>query len=83
MHPPQAIFAKGYGTVFDSGTTFSYLPTAVFGAFLRTLEASLAGKGLRRSSGPDAAVRRARAQRARTCVRHASFSPCQLCAASC
>ena len=42
---PQAIFQKGYGTVMDSGTTFTYLPTSVFAAFTAAINAALAGKG--------------------------------------
>lgn len=29
----QSLFDQGYGTVLDSGTTFTYMPTAVFQAF--------------------------------------------------
>ena len=66
-----AAFAVGYGAVFDSGTTFSYLPTAAFAALLAALEAALAAaargegpggagaaaaaKALRRAPGPDPA----------------------------
>lgn len=52
----QAIFAKGYGTVMDSGTTFSYFPTAVFAAFVSSLDTSLEGKGLAKGGGPDPSV---------------------------
>lgn len=31
--PRQALFDQGYGTVLDSGTTFTYMPTPVFQAF--------------------------------------------------
>ncbi|KIZ07939.1 hypothetical protein MNEG_0012 [Monoraphidium neglectum] len=50
-----AIFAKGYGTVLDSGTTFSYLPTAAFAAFTAALDAAIVGRGMRKGSGPDPA----------------------------
>ena len=56
LPPPQAIFAKGYGTVLDSGTTFSYLPTAAFAAFTAKLDAALEGKGLHKGGGPDPSV---------------------------
>ena len=31
----QSLFDEGYGTVLDSGTTFTYVPTAVFQAFAK------------------------------------------------
>ena len=31
--PLQSLFDQGYGTVLDSGTTFTYMPTPVFQAF--------------------------------------------------
>ncbi|KAF6251742.1 aspartic peptidase domain-containing protein [Scenedesmus sp. NREL 46B-D3] len=46
-------YAKGYGTVLDSGTTFTYLPTAAFSAFLGLLTEALQHRGLHRSSGAD------------------------------
>ncbi|WIA11327.1 hypothetical protein OEZ85_011450 [Tetradesmus obliquus] len=46
-------YAQGYGAVLDSGTTFTYLPTAAFNAFLGLLNDALQGKGLHRSSGSD------------------------------
>eukprot|EP00882_Tetradesmus_deserticola_P025713 GHRQ01028270.1.p1 GENE.GHRQ01028270.1~~GHRQ01028270.1.p1 ORF type:complete len:487 (+),score=162.78 GHRQ01028270.1:773-2233(+) len=46
-------YAKGYGAVLDSGTTFTYLPTAAFQAFLGLLTEALQGQGLHRSSGAD------------------------------
>lgn len=57
-HTPQAAFSVGYGAVFDSGTTFSYLPSPVFRAFTAALGVALAGKGLTKGAGPDPAVRR-------------------------
>jgi hypothetical protein len=53
----QGEYAQGYGTVLDSGTTFTYLPTAAFKAFLGLLTEALQGKGLHRSSGADPQVR--------------------------
>jgi hypothetical protein len=52
----QGEYAKGYGAVLDSGTTFTYLPTAAFTAFLALLTEALQGKGLHRSSGADPEV---------------------------
>jgi hypothetical protein len=52
----QGEYAKGYGAVLDSGTTFTYLPTAAFNAFLALLSEALQGKGLHRSSGADQQV---------------------------
>jgi hypothetical protein len=49
------VYAQGYGTVIDSGTTFSYLPTAAFRAFTAALDAALEGKGLAKGGGPDPA----------------------------
>lgn len=46
-------YAQGYGAVLDSGTTFTYLPTAAYNAFLGLLNDALQGKGLHRSSGSD------------------------------
>jgi hypothetical protein len=40
----------------DSGTTFTYLPTAVFADFTAALDDALEGKGLAKGSGPDPAV---------------------------
>jgi hypothetical protein len=53
----QGEYAKGYGAVLDSGTTFTYLPTAAFNAFLELLNEALQGKGVYRSSGADPEVR--------------------------
>jgi hypothetical protein len=52
----QDEYAKGYGAVLDSGTTFTYLPTAAFNAFLELLNEALQGKGVHRSSGADPEV---------------------------
>jgi len=54
--PQQSVYARGYGTVMDSGTTFTYLPTPVFAAFLSSINAAVAVKGLTKSSGPDPTV---------------------------
>eukprot|EP00878_Enallax_costatus_P039744 GHUV01045636.1.p1 GENE.GHUV01045636.1~~GHUV01045636.1.p1 ORF type:complete len:526 (+),score=146.95 GHUV01045636.1:825-2402(+) len=48
-----ADYARGYGAVLDSGTTFTYLPTSAFNAFVAMLCEAIRGKGLRRTSGAD------------------------------
>jgi hypothetical protein len=47
-------YASGFGTVLDSGTTFMYLPTVTFRAFLAALAAALPPSAPR-VTGPDAA----------------------------
>ena len=42
--------------MLDSGTTFTYLPSPAFKAFLAQVEASLKGTKMRRSSGSDPQV---------------------------
>jgi hypothetical protein len=42
--------------VLDSGTTFSYLPSAAYTAFLGLLRAALAGSSLKQVPGADATV---------------------------
>lgn len=49
-----ASYSTGFGTVMDSGTTFIYLPTPAFTAFLAALAAALPA-GASRVSGPDPA----------------------------
>jgi hypothetical protein len=49
-----ASYGSGYGTVLDSGTTFIYLPTVAFNAFLATVAATLPADAPR-VAGPDAA----------------------------
>lgn len=52
---PADVFANtGYGTVLDSGTTFTYLPTSVFTSFVASVEAYALQHGLVRVPGPDA-----------------------------
>jgi hypothetical protein len=46
-------YGSGYGTVLDSGTTFIYLPTVAFNAFLATVAATLPADAPR-VAGPDA-----------------------------
>jgi hypothetical protein len=50
---PQALFDQGYGTVLDSGTTFTYLPTPAFRLFSSAVEKYALGKGLKKVAGPD------------------------------
>jgi len=47
------LFASGYGTVMDSGTTFTYLPTEAFNAFANAVEAFTRTKKLPRTPGAD------------------------------
>ncbi len=52
----QADFSRGYGTVLDSGTTFTYLPTSAYNAFLTALNAAIQPANLKRASGKDPTV---------------------------
>lgn len=56
----QGAYDEGYGTVLDSGTTFTYLPTAAFVPFLAAVKRFAISKGLHTTAGPDKAVRCAR-----------------------
>lgn len=47
------IFATGYATVLDSGTTFSYLPTKAFRLFAETVSSHAIARGLFSVPGPD------------------------------
>ncbi|GBF92869.1 eukaryotic aspartyl protease [Raphidocelis subcapitata] len=51
------LFARGYGTVLDSGTTFTYLPTRAFDALSQAIVRRTAARGLefelQRSAGGD------------------------------
>lgn len=53
----QDVFQNGYGSLLDSGTTFSYLPTPAFNAFVAAVTAYVQARGLKSTSGPDTAVR--------------------------
>lgn len=53
---PQALFHQGYGTVLDSGTTFTYLPSLVFRAFAAAVEKHALSHGLFKVPGPDPTV---------------------------
>lgn len=50
----QSLFDQGYGTVLDSGTTFTYMPSPVFKAFAAAVESFALSHGLKRVPGPDA-----------------------------
>jgi hypothetical protein len=52
----QADFGRGYGTVLDSGTTFTYLPTSAYKAFLTALDGAIQPHNLRRATGKDPSV---------------------------
>lgn len=52
----QADFSRGYGTVLDSGTTFTYLPTSAYKAFLTALTAAIQPFDLKRATGKDPSV---------------------------
>ncbi|GIL44101.1 hypothetical protein Vafri_1644 [Volvox africanus] len=47
------IFERGYGTVLDSGTTFTYLPSVAFEAMSRAVGQFAEAKGLQRTAGAD------------------------------
>ena len=49
----QGKYEEGYGTVLDSGTTFTYLPSEAFAAFRDKVSAFATAKGLHSVKGPD------------------------------
>ncbi|KAK9808090.1 hypothetical protein WJX73_004596 [Symbiochloris irregularis] len=51
---PPALYQEGYGSVLDSGTTFTYLPSEVFRIFVAEVTEYALGKGLKEVNGPDA-----------------------------
>lgn len=53
LHIDPAVFTTGYGSVMDSGTTFTYMPTAAFTAFHSTISHVVEAKGLKRVPGAD------------------------------
>lgn len=56
MEPLQvdpSVFGEGYGTVLDSGTTFTYMPSAVFKAFADAVADHAFANGLEKVPGPD------------------------------
>jgi hypothetical protein len=55
--PLQSDFSRGYGAVLDSGTTFTYLPSSAYKAFLTALTAAIQHHPeLKRASGKDPSV---------------------------
>eukprot|EP00798_Chlamydomonas_sp_ICE-L_P013245 gene13245-19081_t len=46
-------YAEGYGSVFDSGTTFTYLPTDAFQKISKLIKAVAQEKGLKSAPGSD------------------------------
>uniref|UniRef100_A0A7S1WZC5 Peptidase A1 domain-containing protein n=1 Tax=Tetraselmis chuii TaxID=63592 RepID=A0A7S1WZC5_9CHLO len=50
---PENEWTKGYGTVLDSGTTFSYIPREAFSALKSAVSKHAALKGLNKVPGPD------------------------------
>lgn len=55
------MFDRGYGTVLDSGTTFTYLPTDAFKAMAKAVGDYVEKKGLQSTPGADPQVRGATA----------------------
>ncbi len=53
----QGTYAQGYGAVLDSGTTFTYLPSAAFAPFLAAVKDHALSHGLQMTEGPDKNVR--------------------------
>ena len=49
----QGLYDIGYGTVLDSGTTFSYLPSAAFDQFQQSVSTFAWEHGLHSTPGPD------------------------------
>ena len=54
--PGQERYEEGYGTVLDSGTTFTYLPTEAFQHFKEAVTAFALDHGLHSVKGPDPKV---------------------------
>lgn len=48
-----SMFNEGYGSVLDSGTTFTYLPGAAFQAVKNAVAKYVGDKGLQKVAGPD------------------------------
>ncbi len=55
-HVVQAVFEYGYGTVLDSGTTFTYLPHSAFVMFKDAVGNFARAQGLTDTPGPDPTV---------------------------
>ena len=52
----QGLYDIGYGTVLDSGTTFTYLPTAAFDQLQQHVSDYALEHGLHSTPGPDPRV---------------------------
>lgn len=63
----QDVFQNGYGSLLDSGTTFSYFPTPAFDGFVAAVTAFAVARGLKSTPGPDASVRGVRGVAAAGC----------------
>ncbi|MEW5312356.1 MAG: hypothetical protein WDW38_003997 [Sanguina aurantia] len=50
---PASLFEVGYGSVLDSGTTFTYLPSAAFTAFSHAVNQHALAAGLKDAPGSD------------------------------
>lgn len=53
----KSVYAAGYGAVVDSGTTFGYLPSAAYSAFVEAVVVAAKSKGLNLTDGPDPSFR--------------------------
>ena len=53
----QEKYEEGYGTVLDSGTTFTYLPSEAFSEFKEAVSSFALEHGLHSTKGPDPKVR--------------------------
>ena len=53
----QEKYEEGYGTVLDSGTTFTYLPSEAFSAFREAVTQHALERGLHSTKGPDPKAR--------------------------
>ncbi len=56
MSKAQERYEEGYGTVLDSGTTFTYLPSDAFQSFKEAVTAFALEHGLKSVKGPDPKV---------------------------
>lgn len=52
----QSLYAVGYGSVVDSGTTFTYIPSAAFQGLVQMVDKAAKAKGLQRTPGSDPQV---------------------------
>mmetsp|Transcript_22652 Transcript_22652/g.62543 ORF Transcript_22652/g.62543 Transcript_22652/m.62543 type:complete len:640 (-) Transcript_22652:415-2334(-) len=68
---PSSTYAKGYGCVLDSGTTFLYLPSAAFSSFSKLVKDAAQNNKLPSRDGPDPRYKD-------ICWRNAPLDPKQL-----